>query len=110
MMRSDPHPSSTAENSRFSMMADIAIHQRLLNAEARVGAMFGGRKSAEQNDRSPNHTQTHAQRERERARERGRARTREGGSGSPEAQAVGSLICKEKSRGRVSFQLYQDVT
>lgn len=39
MMRSDPHPSSTAENSRFSMMAVTAIHQRLANAEARVGGM-----------------------------------------------------------------------
>ena len=39
MMRSDPHPSSTAENSRFSMMAVTAIHHRLANAEARVGGM-----------------------------------------------------------------------
>lgn len=42
MMRSEPHPSSTAENSRFSMMAVTAIHQRLANAVARVGAMVGG--------------------------------------------------------------------
>lgn len=61
MMRSDPHPSSTAENSRFSMMAVTAIHQRLLNAEARVGAMLGGRKRSD----------THS--------ERGRKREREGG-------------------------------
>lgn len=35
MMRSDPHPNSTAEKSRFSMMAVTAIHQRLANAVAR---------------------------------------------------------------------------
>lgn len=43
MMRSEPHPSSTAEKSRFSMMAVTAIHQRLENAVARVGAMVGGK-------------------------------------------------------------------
>lgn len=44
MMRRDPHPSSTAENSRFSMIAVTAIHQRLANAEARVGGMVEGKK------------------------------------------------------------------
>ncbi len=44
MMRSDPHPNSTAENSRFSTMAVTAIHQRLANAEARVGGMVGNEK------------------------------------------------------------------
>lgn len=44
MMRSDPHPSSTAENSRFSMMEVTAIHQRLANAVARVGSMVEGKK------------------------------------------------------------------
>lgn len=44
MMRSEPHPSSTAEKSRFSMMAVTAIHQRLENAVARVGAMVGGNR------------------------------------------------------------------
>lgn len=77
MMRSDPHPSSTAEKSRFSMMAVTAIHQRLLNAEARVGAMLGGRKkSTARSDREfdqNTHTETLLQRERERSeRERER--------------------------------------
>lgn len=71
MMRSDPHPSSTAENSRFSMMAVTAIHQRLLNAEARVGAMLGGRKRRG-SDRD-HQTQTHAHRERASKQERERA-------------------------------------
>lgn len=44
MMRSDPHPSSTAEKSRFSMMAVTAIHQRRANAVARVGAMVDEEK------------------------------------------------------------------
>lgn len=47
MMRSDPHPSSTAEKSRFSMMAVTAIHQRLANAVARVGGMVEGKKLKE---------------------------------------------------------------
>lgn len=45
MMRSDPHPSSTAEKSRFSTMAVTAIHQRLAKAEARVGDMVQGKVS-----------------------------------------------------------------
>lgn len=69
-MRSDPHPSSTAENSRFSMMAVTAIHQRLLNAEARVGAMLGERKrrgvQSGATEITQTHTDTHSQRERER--------------------------------------------
>lgn len=44
MMRSDPHPSSTAEKSKFSMIAVTAIHQRLANAVARVGAMVDWEK------------------------------------------------------------------
>lgn len=44
MMRSDPHPSSTAEKSKFSMIAVTAIHQRLANAVARVGAMVDWKK------------------------------------------------------------------
>lgn len=44
MMRSEPHPSSTAEKSRFSTMAVTAIHQRLAKAVARVGAMLEGKK------------------------------------------------------------------
>lgn len=57
MMRSEPHPSSTAENSRFSMMAVTAIHQRRANAEARVGGMVEGwetqpeERNAEEKDR-----------------------------------------------------------
>ena len=39
MMSRDPQPSSTAEKSRFSMMAVTAIHQRLAKAVVRVGAM-----------------------------------------------------------------------
>lgn len=84
MMRSDPHPSSTAEKSRFSMMALTAIHQRLLNAEARVGAMLGGRKRSaarsDRDDQKHTHTRTDTllQRERERSeRERARVRERE---------------------------------
>lgn len=46
MMRSEPHPSSTAEKSRFSMMAVTAIHQRLAKAVAKVGAMVGGLEAA----------------------------------------------------------------
>ncbi|TNN51176.1 hypothetical protein EYF80_038646 [Liparis tanakae] len=44
MMRRDPHPSSTAEKSRFSMMEVTAIHQRRANAVARLGAMVEGRE------------------------------------------------------------------
>lgn len=50
MMRSDPHPSSTAEKSKFSMIAVTAIHQRLANAVARVGAMVDWEKKVK--DRS----------------------------------------------------------
>lgn len=39
MMSREPQPSSTAENSRFSMIAVTAIHQRRAKAVAKVGAM-----------------------------------------------------------------------
>lgn len=42
MMRSEPHPNSTAEKSRFSTMEVTAIHQRLANAVAREGGMVEG--------------------------------------------------------------------
>lgn len=42
MMSRDPHPSSTAEKSRFSMTAVTAIHQRREKAVARVGAILIG--------------------------------------------------------------------
>lgn len=66
MMRSEPHPSSTAEKSRFSMMAVTAIHQRLANAVARVGGMVAGEKvKAEPEERNV---------ERERDHQRGKKR------------------------------------
>ncbi|KAK5904219.1 hypothetical protein CesoFtcFv8_005805 [Champsocephalus esox] len=40
MMSSEPQPSSTAENRRFSITAVTAIHQRRENAVAREGAMM----------------------------------------------------------------------
>ncbi|KAF3851833.1 hypothetical protein F7725_005188 [Dissostichus mawsoni] len=39
MMSSEPQPSSTAEKSRFSMMAVTAIHHLLLKAWAKLGAI-----------------------------------------------------------------------
>lgn len=100
MMRSDPHPSSTAEKSRFSMMAVTAIHQRRLNAEARVGAMLGGRKRRAvqrgATEISKKHRQTLTERESERK------------EGVREAEVVPRLrlkdhFCKEQIRGRVLF-------
>jgi len=41
-MSSEPHPSRTAENNRFSITAVIAIHQRLEKAVASEGAMTEG--------------------------------------------------------------------
>ncbi len=46
MMSKEPQPSRTAEKSRFSIMAVIAIHQRRANAVARVGAMAAGSRIA----------------------------------------------------------------
>lgn len=52
------------------MMAVTAIHQRLLNAEARVGAMVGGGKSRGVLGRATEITKTHVpERERERKRQ-----------------------------------------
>ncbi len=41
-MSSEPHPSRTAENNRFSITAVIAIHHRLEKAVASEGAMTEG--------------------------------------------------------------------
>jgi len=47
MMSREPQPSSTAENSRFSMTAVTAIHQRREKAVTREGAISGrGREAA----------------------------------------------------------------
>lgn len=40
MMSSEPQPRRTAEKSRFSMMALMAIHHLLLYACAKLGAMM----------------------------------------------------------------------
>lgn len=50
MMRREPQPSSTAENSRFSMMAVTAIHQRRANAVDSVGAIVNKREVYERTD------------------------------------------------------------
>lgn len=56
-MRSEPHPSSTAEKSRFSMIAVTAIHQRLANAVAKVGAMVeGGKELQAEKSEAPGET------------------------------------------------------
>lgn len=52
MMSREPQPSSTAENSRFSMTAVTAIHQRLEKAVAREGAIFTGRRDAQRERRT----------------------------------------------------------
>lgn len=90
MMRRDPHPSSTAENSRFSMMAVTAIHQRLLNAEAKVGAMVGGGERRGVLGRATEITKTHVP-ERERERQRS----------SPRLRLNDHLAVKRKAEGRV---------
>ena len=70
MMRSDPQPSSTAEKSRFSMIAVTAIHQRLANAVARVGAMVGGKKLKAEKSEEKQERQMEREGEKEREREK----------------------------------------
>lgn len=96
-MRSDPHPSSTAENSRFSMMAVTAIHQRLANAEARVGAMVEGRKSSTRGDKCRKQWQRDRGQEQAGSSQRERKRVR---PSLTDTQAEGSIICEDKGRGR----------
>lgn len=90
MMRSEPHPSSTAEKSRFSMMAVTAIHQRLENAVARVGAMVVG------GDRGGRDVQSGAE---ETADSKLEAHTRREWAPLADAQDEGSLICEDKRHG-----------